>query len=125
MVLVGVVVLLTWVTSGRPSPDGDVPLRWLESLTAIVSYGVAGAVLIDRRPDLPFGWLLSGTAVLVVVQLVTLLPAYEAAAQGDRSAPVGWGLTTAGFAFLPIAVQGLINVRFPSGRPATRLGRAL
>ena len=125
VVLVGVVVLITWITSGRPSPGADVPLPWLESLVAIVSYGVAGAVLIDRRPDLPFGWLLSGTAVLVVVQVVALLPAYDAAVHGDRGGLVGFALTTASFTFLPIAVQGLINVRFPSGRPATRFGRVL
>jgi two-component system NarL family sensor kinase len=82
-------------------------------------------VLIDRRPDLPFGWLLAGAAVLVAAQMVILLPASEAVVHGSRGALARWGLTASSFGFLPIAVQGLINVRFPSGRPATRRGAAL
>jgi signal transduction histidine kinase len=125
-VLVGVVFLASWAAGGRPMPDsGDGTPVWLEPLVSMIAYGVAGAILIDRRPDLPFGWLLAGAAVLVVVQALVLPPAYAAAISGDRSALVRWGLTTTTFAFAPIAAQGLINVRFPSGRPATSWGRLL
>ena len=36
-----------------------------------------------------------------------------------------WGLTFGTLAFVPAALQGLINVRFPSGRPTGRWGRIL
>jgi signal transduction histidine kinase len=125
VVLVGVVFLLSWVASGRPTPNDSEPLPWLEPLITIVSYSVAGAVLLDRRPDLPFGWLLAGAAVLVVAQLTILLLAYDAVVHGNHGALARWGFTVSGLGFLPIAAQGLINVRFPAGRPATRKGRAL
>lgn len=117
--------LLSWLVSDRPTPDSGEPFPWLEPLITIVSYGAAGAVLVDRRPDLPFGWLLAGAAVLNVVQLTILLPAYAAVVHGNNSALARWGLTASALGFLPIAAQGLINVRFPSGKPATRKGRAL
>ncbi|MFD7877741.1 sensor histidine kinase [Streptomyces sp. NPDC059766] len=124
-VLVGVGYLLWWVTAGRPWPaSGQFP-PWVEPLATMIAYGVAGALLIDRRPDLPFGWLLSGAAMLVVVQVLILPPAYAAVLEGDRSVWVRWGLTVGTFSFAPIAAQGLINLRFPSGRPAGRWGAIL
>ena len=36
-----------------------------------------------------------------------------------------WGLTFGTLAFVPAALEGLINVRFPSGRPTGRWGRIL
>jgi len=118
--------VIAWLVSGHSGPpDADTPVPWLEPLVTIVSYGVAGALLLDRRPDLPFGWLLAGAAVLTAVEMAVVLPAYEAVAGGDHGVLVRWGLTASSFGFLPIAVQGLINVRFPSGRPASRRGAAL
>ena len=56
MVVLGTVFLLAWVAGGRPVPNpAGNPAPWLETLVAIVSYGVAGAGPIDRRPDLPLG----------------------------------------------------------------------
>ncbi|MFG2039393.1 sensor histidine kinase [Dactylosporangium sp. NPDC048998] len=125
-VLVGVVFLLAWVTGGHRFPDsGDGSPAWLEPLVTMIAYGVAGALLIDRRPDLPFGWMLAGAAVLVVVQMLILPPSYEAVVHGDRSAAARWGLAVSAFGFAPIAAQGLINIRFPSGRPASRWGGLL
>ncbi|MGW5256641.1 sensor histidine kinase [Streptomyces sp. NPDC004012] len=124
-VLVGVGYLLWWVTAGRPWPDSGQFLAWVEPLTTMIAYGVAGALLIDRRPDLPFGWLLSGATMLVVVQVLILPPAYAAVLEGDRSVWVRWGLTVGTFSFAPVAAQGLINLRFPSGRPAGRWGAIL
>lgn len=125
-VLLGVVFLVAWALAGRsmPAAHGDLP-AWLDPLVTIVSYGVAGALLLDRRPDLPFGWLLAGVAVLLVVAVVVGFPAADAIAGGDRGVLARWALTPLTFAFLTVAVQGLINVRFPSGRPATRAGAAL
>ncbi|MFD4974170.1 sensor histidine kinase [Streptomyces sp. NPDC058424] len=119
-VLVGVGFLLWWVTAGHPMPDSGGSPAWVEPLVTMIAYGVTGALLIDRRPDLPFGWLLAGAAVLVVVQVLVLPPAYAAVLDGDRGVPARWGLTAGTFAFAPVAAQGLINIRFPSGRPAGR-----
>jgi two-component system, NarL family, sensor kinase len=116
-----VTFLVSWVASGRPVPNPDAsPAPWLEPLVTMIAYGLAGALLIDRRPDLPFGWLLAGAAVLIVVMVLAVPPAYAAVMHGDHSAPAVWALTTGSFGFAPIAVQGLINIRFPSGCPAGR-----
>jgi signal transduction histidine kinase len=125
-VLVGVAFLVFWVVDGRPlpNPDGS-PAVWLEPIATMIAYGTAGAVLVDRRPDLPFGWLLAGTALLTAIQALILPWAYAAAVHGDRSLPVRWTLTVSGLGFLPIAVQGLINNRFPSGKPSGRWAGAL
>ncbi|MFC0534246.1 sensor histidine kinase [Phytohabitans kaempferiae] len=124
-VLVGVTFLTFWVITGRPLPNPDSsPALWLEPLVTMLAYGVAGALLVDRRPDLPFGWLLAGAALLIVVQVLVVPVAYDAALDGDRSPLVRWALTAGAFGFAPIAAQGLINIRFPSGRPATRWGAA-
>ncbi|MEZ5297024.1 MAG: hypothetical protein R2697_12335 [Ilumatobacteraceae bacterium] len=58
---VGVGVIVWYVAAAGPSIHAE-GLGWPALLVTIVSYGVVGAVLIDRRPDLPFGWLLAGTA---------------------------------------------------------------
>ena len=125
-VLIGVLFLVAWALAGRAMPvtDGQLP-AWASPLVTIVSYGVAGAVILDRRPDLPFGWLLAVVAVLVVIEVVVAYPAVDAIAGGNEGALPRWALTPLTFGFLPVAVQGLINVRFPSGRPATRAGAVL
>ncbi|MEV0269742.1 histidine kinase [Hamadaea sp. NPDC050747] len=112
-----------WIAGGRPWPNPDgIPVPWLEPLMTVLAYGLAGAMLIDRRPDLPFGWLLAVAAVGVAVSVMAVPPAYAAALAGRHGPLVGWALTTGAFGFLPIAVQGLINIRFPSGRTASRWG---
>nr|WP_296068861.1 sensor histidine kinase [uncultured Actinoplanes sp.] len=120
------VFLAVWAAGDRAQPIGHGGLpAWVEPMVTIISYGVAGAVILDRRPDLPFGWLLAGVAVLVVMEVIVAFPAAHALAHGDRGALTRWGLTPLTFAFLPVAVQGLINVRFPTGRPASRGGAVL
>lgn len=124
--LLGSVFLVTWAAAGRSMPTAHNGLpAWVEPLVTILSYGIAGAVFLDRRPDLPFGWLLAGVAVLVALSVVLAYPAVDAIAGGDDGAAARWALTPLTFAFLPVAVQGLVNVRFPSGRPATRAGAVL
>lgn len=106
---------------------GDYRLEMLTALCYVVPYAVAGAFLIARRPDLPFGWLLSGVAVLTAAGSGAASLAYLAASHGASTSR--W-LAFVAFAgsttqLLPVAVQGLVNVRFPSGRLSSRWGRAL
>ena len=99
----------------------------LTAICYVVPYAVAGAFLISRRPDLPFGWLLAGTAVLSAAGSGAASLAYLAASHGTSTSR--WlafvAFATSSTQFLPVAVQGLINVRFPSGRLSSRWGRAL
>ena len=64
---------VNWTTDGLGTPS------WPSLLVTIVSFGVAGALLVDRRPDLPFGWLLSAAALSQVLYAATALPALAAA----------------------------------------------
>jgi len=97
----------------------------LSSLCYLLPYGLVGAFLIRRRPDLPFGWLLSGTAAL---QTVSVLGQGVGAMQLLHHVGGGWPvllIETGSLQFTAVAVQGLINVRFPSGRIGSRFGRWL
>ncbi|HEY1485193.1 MAG TPA: hypothetical protein VGF84_03750 [Micromonosporaceae bacterium] len=97
----------------------------LSSLCYLLPYGLVGAFLIRRRPDLPFGWLLSGTAAL---QTVSVLGQSIGAIQLLHHAGGGWPvllIETGSLQFTAVAVQGLINVRFPGGRIGSRFGRWL
>ena len=97
----------------------------LISVSYAVPYAVTGAFLLARRPDLPFGWLLAGAAASQVLMLATVGPAALAVRAGHAGVLAELGLSMGNLGFVPIAVQGLVNVRFPSGRPATRKGRRL
>ena len=77
------------------------------------------------RPDLPFGWLLSLAALSLVVALVVMGPSLWAIESGHGGQLAVWGLTFGALAFVPAALEGLVNVRFPSGRPTGRWGRLL
>src|SRR4051794_9487544 len=48
------------------------------SLGYLITYGIAGAFLISRRPDLPFGWMLAGTTAALTVAAASTGPAYVA-----------------------------------------------
>lgn len=91
----------------------------------ILSYGVVGAVLVARRPDLPFGWLLSLAAMVLVAMLAMAGPSMLALERGWGGQAAVWGLTAGSLMFVPVALQGLVNVRFPSGSPVGRWGRLL
>ncbi len=98
----------------------------VDATLTILAYGVAGAVLIDRRPDLPFGWILAAGAALHAVHATATLGAVALAVNGYGSQPVRWLLVAgSGLGPLPMVVQGLVNLRFPSGRVGTRAGRWL
>lgn len=91
----------------------------------ILPYGVVGAVLVARRPDLPFGWLLSLSAMSLVTVLAVTGPSLVALEHGQGGQPAVWGLAAGSLLFVPAAIEGLINVRFPSGSPSGRSGRLL
>ena len=91
----------------------------------ILPYGVVGAILVARRPDLPFGWLLSLAAMALVAMLVVAGSAIVALEHGRGGQLAVWGLSAGSLLFVPAALEGMINVRFPSGSPASRWGRRL
>jgi two-component system NarL family sensor kinase len=115
----GVVLLLA-----RAGP-ADFRTGVLFSLCYLLPYGLVGAFLIRRRPDLPFGWLLSGTAAL---QTASVFGQGIGAVQLQHHVDGGWPVLlveTGSLQFTAVAVQGLINVRFPGGRIGSRFGRWL
>lgn len=117
--------LVSWLAVRGDTPSDVRGVSSLGFFVTIGAYGLTGAALIDRRPDLPFGWLLAGAALVQTAAAALVFPAVAAVESGDESALVRWGLACSGLIFVPTAVQGLVNVRFPSGRPVTRAGRAL
>ena len=98
----------------------------LTSISYAVPYAVTGAFLIVRRPDLPFGWLLAGAALLAAVGSAADAMIYAAVSHGAsqrlRSSIVR---DACRHAVLPPAVQGLVNVRFPSGQLSSPAGQVL
>lgn len=122
---VGVVVIV-WllVSDGLRLPDGSTRML-LPALVSVLSYGVAGAVLIDRRPDLVFGWLLAAVATTQVIGVGASMAAFNAWQAGTTGSWVRLGGAATALMFLPVAAQGVVNVRFPSGRPTSRAWRAL
>ena len=96
------------------------------ALAYVVPYAFVGAFLVVRRPDLPFGWLLSGCAAVVGVGVALASQSYAALSQGGTESQVlQYGALLGTVQFLPLAVQGLVNVRFPSGQVTSRFGRVL
>ena len=55
-----------------PDAPRDHVVEIATGLAFVVPYAVVGAFLVIRRPDLPFGWLLSGCAAVVAVGIVTV-----------------------------------------------------
>ncbi len=108
-----------------PDLPPDLRAGLVQALCTIPPYGLAGAFMLSRRPDLPFGWLLGGAAAAQAVALAGVGPAALAFQRGHTGLLVSAGLSTSSLWFVPIAVQGLVNVRFPSGRPTGRWGRLL
>ena len=121
-VVVTVVALLETTMTTTPTGYRD---GLLTSVSYAVPYGITGAFLIARRPDLPFGWLLSGAAVLAAAGSAASAMAYVAVSHGATSRLAILGFAMSATSVLPLAVQGLVNVRFPAGRLSSRWGRVL
>jgi two-component system, NarL family, sensor kinase len=122
--MAGVVVTLAALLQ-TTTATADYRVGLLTSISYAVPYAVAGAFLIVRRPDLPFGWLLSGAAVLAAAGSATDALVYLAVSHGARERLVLLAYVLAATSVLPPAVQGLVNLRFPSGRLSSRAGRVL
>ncbi len=88
----------------------------------LLCFGAVGAVLIARRPDLPFGWLLGLGAIAEVMLVGVGMPSLALAHHGRGGEPAVWGASLSVLQWVPTAVIGIINVRFPSGQPSSRLG---
>ena len=108
-----------------PDAPRDHVVEIATGLAFVVPYAVVGAFLVIRRPDLPFGWLLSGCAAVVAVGGALASLSYAALSQGAESSVLSYGCLLGTVLFLPVAVQGLVNVRFPSGQVTSRFGRIL
>ena len=117
--------MLVWIAVADTELPPDSSGLLLASLVTVVSYGAAGAVLIDRRPDLPFGWVLAGVSITQVVAVPALVVSFQAWQDGDTGLWVRAGAASSSLLFLPVAAQGIINVRFPSGHPASGRSRKL
>lgn len=128
-VTVGGFVLAVVVSVHADAVDGagdDLRLAWLDGMLMILPLGVAGAVLIDRRGDLPFGWLLGLGAGSLVLSLALVAPAEFAVLDGSSSATARWAIAIgSGLWFVPEAVKGIVNVRFPTGQVRGRGWRAV
>src|SRR5260221_7865526 len=119
---VTVIVVAMLQTKAAPAGFHD---GLVTSISYAVPYGITGAFLIARRPDLPFGWLLSGAAMLAAAGSASAAAAYLAVSHGGSRLLAIAGFASSATFILPLAVQGLVNVRFPSGHLSSRGGRAL
>ena len=97
----------------------------LTTVFELFSYGLVGSLLISRRPDLPFGWILGLGAVSEIALVGVGLPSLALADAGNQSQFLAWGICLGVVQWVPTALQGVINVRFPSGRPSSTLGHWL
>ena len=107
------------------NPSDGYREQMLITVCYAVPYAVAGAFLMARRPDLPFGWLLSGAAALAAAGASVDSVWYLAASRGAPPRLAVLAFVLSGLQLLPVAVQGLVNVRFPSGRLSSRWSRVL
>jgi signal transduction histidine kinase len=108
-----------------PQAPPEVTLGYGTALAYVVPYALVGAFLVVRRPDLPFGWLLASCAGVVAVGTAVASQSYAALSRGAEGRAWEFGCLLGSVQFLPVAVQGLVNVRFPSGRVTSRFGRVL
>jgi two-component system NarL family sensor kinase len=122
--MAGVVITAVTLLQATAAP-ADYRDGLLTSISYAVPYAVTGAFLIVRRPDLPFGWLLSGAALFAAVGSATAALVYLAVSHGASQQLALLGYASAAASILPLAVQGLVNVRFPAGRLSSRAGRVL
>jgi signal transduction histidine kinase len=61
----------------------------------------------------------------LTVMLVVASPSFAALDHGHGGRLALWGLTAGSLLFVPTAIEGIVNVRFPSGSPTGRWGRLL
>ncbi len=123
-VSVGAAVAVMWVD--RAHSVGAELLNDPQATAAeLLCFGAVGAVLIARRPDLPFGWLLGLGAVADVLLVGIGVPSLALAYHGRGGELAVWGVCLGVLQWVPTAIAGIINVRFPSGKPSSTLGQWL
>ena len=93
--------------------------------TELLCFGTVGAVLIARRPDLPFGWLLGLGALADTLLVGVGVPSLALAMDGRGGQLAAWGVSLGVLQWVPTALTGLINTRFPTGRARTTVDRWL
>ncbi len=121
---VGATITVMWVD--RAHSVGAKVLNDPETTMAeLVCFGTVGAVLIARRPDLPFGWLLGLGAVADILLVGIGVPSLALAHNGRGGELAVWGVGLGVLQWVPTAIAGIINVRFPSGQPSSTLGQWL
>lgn len=121
---VSAAVAAVWVdrTGARAGQLLNAPLTTVSELLCL---GVGGAVLIARRPDLPFGWILGMGAAADTALVGIGVPSLALAYRGHESQLLAWGVGLSVLQWVPTALIGIVNVRFPSGRPSNRPGHWL
>ena len=100
----GVIVTAVALLQTGAAPDGYRD-GMLTTVSYALPYAVTGAFLIARRPDLPFGWLLSGAAVLAALGSGAASLAYLAVSHGASQRLALVGFAASGRALLPAAVE--------------------
>ncbi len=121
---VGAAIAAIWVD--RTDSVGALLLNDPDATAAeLVCFGTVGAILIARRPDLPFGWLLGLGAAADILLVCVGVPSLALNHQGRGGELAAWGLGLGVLQWVPTAIAGIINVRFPSGQPSSTLGQWL
>ena len=129
--IVGVGVTIAALVTLNDAPRGHVA-EIATTLAYVVPYAVVGAFLVVRRPDLPFGWLLSGCAAAVAVGVAVASQSYAALSQGADSPVLKYGVSArhravpaggrAGSGERPVPQRpGALTVR-PGPEPTARRG---
>ena len=73
----GVVMVVVGVWRLGGLPPTELEFNYWHDLGTIVSFGIAGVVLLDRRSDLPFGWGFRRS--LVPVRFISIIAACSSA----------------------------------------------
>jgi signal transduction histidine kinase len=124
VVSVGAAVAGVWLDN-KGSAAGELLDNPLATVSELLCFGVVGAVLIARRPDLPFGWILGIGAVCDAALVAVGVPALALAKNGHGGQWATWGISLGVLQWVGTALEGIVNVRFPSGRPTGVIGRWL
>jgi signal transduction histidine kinase len=115
------VLLYRAAPAGSSLPDRDL----IYTVCQLLPFGTVGAILMARRPDLPFGWILALGALALVLYVAVAVPSAYAFTSGHGSQLALWGVAVGSVVWVPVALEGVVNVRFPTGRPTGRIGRLL
>jgi signal transduction histidine kinase len=97
----------------------------LTTASELLCFGIVGAVLIARRPDLPFGWILGLGAAADIALVGIGVPSLALAFDGRGGQLAVWGVCLGVLQWVPTTLEGIVNVRFPSGQPTGTLGHWL